>query len=127
MREVDINEDYDLEKLLREGNFAKVYVAKERATGEARAVKVMQIADADSTVRKAWLAQEIEITRRVQHKNIVYLHEVIKMGNAYYLVFEKMDCDLWEFLRLLRAKTLWITEWHTRYLVCPPPENFGYI
>eukprot|EP01061_Rhynchopus_euleeides_P029632 TRINITY_DN487_c0_g2_i1.p1 TRINITY_DN487_c0_g2~~TRINITY_DN487_c0_g2_i1.p1 ORF type:complete len:412 (+),score=143.14 TRINITY_DN487_c0_g2_i1:112-1236(+) len=117
LREGDINDTYELVKLLREGNFAKVYEAKVKETDEPRAIKVMQIAEADSTVRKAWLAQEIEITRRVTHKNIVHLHEVVKMGNAYYLVYERMDCDLWEFLRLLRAKSLWITEWHTRYLM----------
>ena len=122
--EGDITDNYNLGEQLCQGWFAKVIDARTKDSDEPRAIKVMEVANADTAVRKAWLAQEIEITRRVQHKNIVKLYEIVRNDKFYYFVYEKVKSDLWDFLRKLRGDSLWVAQWHAAYLVCkhmPPP------
>eukprot|EP01059_Diplonema_ambulator_P025373 TRINITY_DN4240_c0_g1_i2.p1 TRINITY_DN4240_c0_g1~~TRINITY_DN4240_c0_g1_i2.p1 ORF type:complete len:305 (+),score=88.97 TRINITY_DN4240_c0_g1_i2:291-1205(+) len=77
----------------------------------------MHKANADTQVKTAWLAQEIEITRRVSHPHIVQLYEIIKTDTTVYMVYEMMDCDLWEWLRGLRSEKMWISEVHTVFIM----------
>uniref|UniRef100_A0A0E0LCE7 non-specific serine/threonine protein kinase n=1 Tax=Oryza punctata TaxID=4537 RepID=A0A0E0LCE7_ORYPU len=79
---------YELGKLLGEGNFAKVYLGRHRATGEEVAVKVM---DKEKLVRLGATEQikrEIEGMQRLRHPNVVRIHEVMANKRRIYVVME---------------------------------------
>eukprot|EP01065_Artemidia_motanka_P025677 TRINITY_DN30658_c0_g1_i1.p1 TRINITY_DN30658_c0_g1~~TRINITY_DN30658_c0_g1_i1.p1 ORF type:complete len:345 (+),score=101.89 TRINITY_DN30658_c0_g1_i1:67-1101(+) len=106
----DITERYIVGQPLCAGSFAKVLDAQDKKTGEPRAIKQTELASVNTEKKKAWLAAELEITRRVNHPNIVNLFEVVECKNHIYMVFEKMDTDLFEWMRSLRKAGRWLSE-----------------
>ena len=113
-----------------EGSFAKVYCSYTKPDREIRAIKVIETSKDKSEkdgIKIAWLAQEIEITRRVSHPNIVTLYEIIKTGTTVNFVYEMMDCDLWEFLNELRRDSMWITERHVVFTMKSLLEVVAYL
>eukprot|EP01064_Diplonema_japonicum_P004268 TRINITY_DN1278_c1_g1_i1.p1 TRINITY_DN1278_c1_g1~~TRINITY_DN1278_c1_g1_i1.p1 ORF type:complete len:368 (+),score=87.28 TRINITY_DN1278_c1_g1_i1:58-1161(+) len=126
--ECPVEERYKMGRQVCEGSFAKVYEAWTKdEKEEIRAIKVMHKANADTGIKTAWLAQEIEITRRVNHPNIVHLYEIIKTEKSVYYVYEMMDCDLWEFLRGLRKDNMWIHKQHVISIMKSLLEVVAYL
>lgn len=107
---------YDVGQALCAGSFAKVFVGTCKAgnptgkEGEVRALKQTELATVDTDKKKAWLAAELEITRRVNHPNIVILYEVVECSDRIFMIFEKMDTDLFEWMRTLRKAGRWLSE-----------------
>ena len=86
----NIKETYKIEATLGKGNFATVKKAKNRATGERFAVKVLskkKMTEED----KAAMKVEIEILRQVDHPNIVKLVDVFEDERHWCLVMELMN------------------------------------
>ena len=81
-------EKYEFGKLLGQGNFAKVYHARDVRTGESVAVKVidkekiLKIGLVDQTKR------EISIMRLVKHPNVLQLYEVLATKTKIYFIIE---------------------------------------
>ncbi|KAJ9448757.1 Myosin light chain kinase A [Diplonema papillatum] len=126
--ECEVEDRYKWGKKLCEGSFAQVYAARTIDTNEQRAIKVMPLPTAETPKTKvAWLAQEIEICRRVDHPNIVKLYEVVKTKDSFCMVFEVMNCDLWEFLRSLRKDNRWISEKHVAKTMQSLLEAVAYL
>ncbi|GLJ43271.1 hypothetical protein SUGI_0898430 [Cryptomeria japonica] len=79
---------YELGRLLGEGTFAKVKLARNIETGKNFAVKII---DKD-TVRKNKLMyqvkREISTMKLLKHPNIVHLYEVVASKKKIYLVME---------------------------------------
>ncbi|XP_047151464.1 CBL-interacting protein kinase 2-like [Vigna umbellata] len=79
---------YEFGKLLGQGNFAKVYHARDLKTGESVAVKVIEkekilkIGLVDQTKR------EISIMRRIKHPNVLQLFEVLATKTKIYFIME---------------------------------------
>ena len=85
----NIKETYKIEATLGKGSFATVKKAKNRATGERFAVKVVskkKMTDED----KASLQTEIEILKSLDHPNIVNLIDVFEDERHWCLVMELM-------------------------------------
>src|SRR5207247_1532283 len=61
---------YDLLRLLGQGGFSKVFLARHQTTGDLRAVKVINLLDDPKR-----LDREIGILRSVQHENLVRYFE----------------------------------------------------
>ncbi|KAK8939611.1 CBL-interacting serine/threonine-protein kinase 12 [Platanthera guangdongensis] len=79
---------FEVGKLLGQGNFAKVYLARNARTGESVAIKVI---DKEKILKGGLIAhvkREIEILRRVRHPNIVQLFEVMATKAKIYFVME---------------------------------------
>lgn len=79
---------YKMGRFLGQGNFAKVYCAKNIKTGDSVAVKVL---DKESITRVGMMEQikrEISIMRLVRHPNIVQLYEVMASKAKIYFVME---------------------------------------
>ncbi|KAF6993640.1 hypothetical protein CFC21_010503 [Triticum aestivum] len=80
---------YELGRTLGEGNFGKVKQARNRATGEHFAVKildrgrVLSLRGADDQVRR-----EIATLTMLAHPNVVRLHEVAASKTKIYMVLE---------------------------------------
>lgn len=85
---------YIVEKELGKGSFGEVYLCKDQETGEQYAMKMIARPqsswndDSASSIR-----QEIAVMKRLQHVNIVNLHEVIDDQNArkIFLIQEYMQ------------------------------------
>jgi predicted Ser/Thr protein kinase len=85
---------YIVERELGKGSFGDVYLCKDQETGEQYAMKMINRPqsswndDASSSIK-----QEIAVMKRLQHNNIVNLHEVIDDQNArkIFLIQEFME------------------------------------
>ncbi|VAI89998.1 unnamed protein product [Triticum turgidum subsp. durum] len=79
---------YEQVKLLGEGNFAKVYLARHMDTKEEVAIKVM---DKEKLIKLGAVQQikrEIAVMRRLRHPNIVQLHKVMACKSRIFVVME---------------------------------------
>ncbi|KAL0244345.1 hypothetical protein GEMRC1_008429 [Eukaryota sp. GEM-RC1] len=84
-------------KQIGEGTFGTVLKAIQIDSGEVVAVKHMKAkyrswADCSSL-------KEIKSLKKLSHPNIIQLKEVILENDELFLVFEYMDCNLYEYLR----------------------------
>ncbi|XP_057512370.1 CBL-interacting serine/threonine-protein kinase 11-like [Actinidia eriantha] len=79
---------YELGRLLGCGAFAKVYHARNIATGQSVAVKVISKNKIASTYLMSNVKREIAIMRRLRHPHIVKLFEVLATKTKIYFVLE---------------------------------------
>ncbi|TVU19844.1 hypothetical protein EJB05_36019, partial [Eragrostis curvula] len=79
---------YEIGRLLGQGTFAKVYYARNLATGQTVAIKMI---DKDKIMKIGLMDQikrEISIMRLVRHPNVLQLFEVMATKNKIYFVLE---------------------------------------
>ncbi|KAE9604763.1 putative protein kinase CAMK-CAMKL-CHK1 family [Lupinus albus] len=79
---------YEFGKLLGQGNFAKVYHARDLRTGDNVAVKVI---DKEKVLKVGLVDQtkrEISIMRLVKHPNVLQLYEVLATKTKIYFIIE---------------------------------------
>ncbi|XP_040991971.1 CBL-interacting serine/threonine-protein kinase 11-like [Juglans microcarpa x Juglans regia] len=82
---------YEVGKLLGCGAFAKVYHARNVQTGQSVAVKVIskkKISASGTGNLMSNIKREISIMRRLNHRHIVKLHEVLATKTKIYFVME---------------------------------------
>ncbi|XP_068651473.1 CBL-interacting serine/threonine-protein kinase 4-like [Aristolochia californica] len=84
---LDLFGKYKLGRLIGQGSFAKVYYAKSVADGMEFAVKVMDKKSLDQTMVPRIL-REVSVMHRMNHPNIIRLHEVMASKTKIYLVME---------------------------------------
>lgn len=79
---------YELGRMLGYGTFAKVYLARDLATGKNVAMKVV---DKEKVIRVGMMDQvkrEISVMKMVHHPHIVELHEVLASKTKIYFAME---------------------------------------
>ncbi|CAL5202981.1 unnamed protein product [Lathyrus oleraceus] len=79
---------YEFGKLLGQGNFAKVYLARDLRTGDNVAIKVI---DKEKVLKLGFEVQtrrEVLTMRQVKHPNILRLYEVSATKTKIYLIIE---------------------------------------
>ncbi|KAG6484499.1 hypothetical protein ZIOFF_053017 [Zingiber officinale] len=79
---------FELGRLLGQGNFAKVYYARNLKTGQGVAIKVF---DKEKLMRVGLIERtkrEISVMRLVRHPNVVHLFEVMASKRKVYFVME---------------------------------------
>jgi len=82
----NINEMYSFGKVLGKGGFSVVKLATNKETGKQAAIKVI---DKEAGKDELSLMQrEIDIMRKLKHKNIVELYDVFDEADHLYLVLE---------------------------------------
>ncbi|KAJ9559512.1 hypothetical protein OSB04_004672 [Centaurea solstitialis] len=79
---------YEMGRLLGQGMFAKVYYARDLATAEGVAVKVIKTEQVRKEGLMEQITREISIMRLVRHGNVVELKEVLATKTKIYLVME---------------------------------------
>ena len=93
---IKINQ-YIVEKTLGKGSFAKVKLVTDSSSGNKFAIKVMnknalKNKKSGNNGKNAFdcVLEELEVLKRLQHPNIIYLHEIIddKKKEEIYLVTE---------------------------------------
>lgn len=94
----DINTLYDVHQQEKgRGAFSTVVTGVHKATGQARAVKIME--KAGLVGKKAeMVAHEKEILRRTRHPAIIYLHECVMTPDKVYMIMDLMDGDLFDYI-----------------------------
>ena len=97
----DITNHYEVIKKLGEGSYGKIYKAKNKISGDIRAMK--QIEKSKITDIQTF-KNEIEILSRMDHPNIIKLFEVFEDSKYFYLINEL--CTGGELLdRIVKRKT----------------------
>uniref|UniRef100_A0A1J3EML6 non-specific serine/threonine protein kinase n=1 Tax=Noccaea caerulescens TaxID=107243 RepID=A0A1J3EML6_NOCCA len=79
---------YELGRLLGHGTFAKVYHARNVATGKSVAMKVVGKEKVVKVGMVEQIKREISVMRMVKHPNIVELHEVMASKSKIYFAME---------------------------------------
>ncbi|CAH8365700.1 unnamed protein product [Eruca vesicaria subsp. sativa] len=79
---------YEIGKLLGQGSFAKVYLARNIKNGENVAIKVIDKEKIVKSGMAGHIKREISILRRVRHPYIVHLLEVMATKTKIYIVME---------------------------------------
>lgn len=85
--------DFEVVRPLGEGNYAKVFLAREKALDRPVAVKVLRASLAlDETARKRFL-REARLSARIHHPNVVEVYRVgeLEPDGRPYLVMEYID------------------------------------
>ena len=82
---------YLIGKTVGEGTFGKVKLGTHILTGEHVAIKVLEKSriKEDADVRR--IAREINILKKVRHRNVIQLFEVIDTKDKIYLIMEYSD------------------------------------
>ena len=79
---------YSIEKLVGHGAFAKVMACTELATGQQRAVKIVQ-KESDCGKQREGIVKEVAIMRMLQgHPNSIQLFELFENDESYFIVME---------------------------------------
>ncbi|XP_078437760.1 cyclin-dependent kinase F-4-like [Wolffia australiana] len=88
---------YKLVKQVGDGTFGTVWRAVNKLTGEIVAIKKMK------KKYYSWQAcvslREVKSLRKMNHPNVVKLKEVIREHDILFLVFEYMDCNLYQLMK----------------------------
>ena len=74
-------EDYEILRELGRGGTAVVYLARERATGEEVAIKLVRSQFADDDEARARLAREARFVTQLDHPNVVPVRDVLDLGD----------------------------------------------
>ena len=88
-----------MKKLLGQGSYASVYQGKVIETGYPVAVKVIDKRIFTISFNLKNLQSEIDIMKKVSHKNIVNLFDVFQTNNNMYIITEICDYDLYNYLK----------------------------
>lgn len=79
--------DFEILKLIGQGAFGSVWMAKERVTGVYRAIKTFPKGASDTEITGLCEYQR----RALDHANLVQIHVVGELHNSYYVVMELAD------------------------------------
>ncbi|KAK8953087.1 CBL-interacting protein kinase 6 [Platanthera guangdongensis] len=79
---------YELGRVLGQGTFAKVYLARSLCTGKNVAMKVVGKEKVIKVGMTEQVKREISVMKMVSHPNIVELHEVMATRSKIYFVME---------------------------------------
>ncbi|CAD8170451.1 unnamed protein product [Paramecium octaurelia] len=85
--QITFKQDYDIQKLIGKGNFAKVYLCNKKSNKLQFAVKVFEKSKMINTeTDRLALLKEISILRKLNYKGLIKLHEVYEDETHIYLV-----------------------------------------
>jgi alpha-tubulin suppressor-like RCC1 family protein/tRNA A-37 threonylcarbamoyl transferase component Bud32 len=77
-----LTSDYEILRELGRGGTAVVYLARERATGDEVAIKLVRAQFADDSEAMARLAREARFVAQLHHPNVVAVRDVLDLGDA---------------------------------------------
>ncbi|XP_004509544.2 cyclin-dependent kinase F-4-like isoform X1 [Cicer arietinum] len=90
-------ERYKLIKEVGDGTFGSVWRAINKQSGEIVAIKKMK--KKYHSWEECVNLREVKSLRKMNHSNIVKLKEVIRESDILYLVFEYMECNLYQLMK----------------------------
>ncbi|TVU15955.1 hypothetical protein EJB05_39500 [Eragrostis curvula] len=91
-------EDYHIIELVGEGSFGKVYKGRRKHTRQTVAIKfILKHGNTDKDIHN--LRQEIEILRKLKHKNIIEMIDTFETPQEFCVVTEFAQGELFEVLK----------------------------
>lgn len=90
-------EKYELECHIGDGTYGTVSKAVNAQTKEEVAIKKMK--RTFQTWSEAMNLRELKALRKLNHLNVVKLHEVLRVKDTLYFVFEFMQSNLYEWVK----------------------------
>ncbi|KAK9689165.1 hypothetical protein RND81_09G040000 [Saponaria officinalis] len=90
-------ERYKLIKEIGDGTFGRVWRAINKQTGEVVAIKKMK--QKYYSWEQCINLREVKSLRKMNHRNIVKLKEVIREHDVLHFVFEYMECNLYQLMK----------------------------
>ncbi|KAI3381377.1 hypothetical protein SNEBB_005174 [Seison nebaliae] len=95
--------NYIIGGVIGEGSFAKVKLAQHILADERVAVKIINKKDViKRNYMRSNLRREATLMQRMEHPNIVRLHEVMETDNSYYIIMDLIEGT--DFVKYLTAK-----------------------
>ncbi|EAY15226.1 CAMK family protein kinase [Trichomonas vaginalis G3] len=82
---------YIIDKELGSGGFATVYLAYHCKTGEKVAIKVIERETAADMGILTYVENELRITSRINHPNIVHVYDIVYAQEFIYIIMEYME------------------------------------
>ncbi|MGD9092734.1 MAG: FHA domain-containing serine/threonine-protein kinase [Anaerolineales bacterium] len=102
--------DYKIERKLGEGGMGAVYLVRHKKKGDKAALKVMLSKVAvDEHSRKIFM-REVEVTRKLRHRNIVEFLDSGSAGSVFYFLLEYCEGGCVADLMRLRGGSISLTE-----------------
>ena len=89
--ELNLNEqipNYSIGKTIGNGSYAIVKIVTDKETNIKYAMKIYKKSEIKDKVRKKCIENEIEILKKIKHKNIIKLKEVIDLKEYFLIVQE---------------------------------------
>ena len=83
--------DFEIKKIIGEGTFGVVKLAKNKQTGEDVAIKIMQKKKILLLEGKKNIEREINVLKNLRHPNIVHLYSVIQTNENIFLIMEYVE------------------------------------
>ena len=83
--------NYEIGHTLGKGAYAVVKVCKSKITGEKYAMKIYEKSRLNDSSKKKCVYREIEILKRINHKNIAKLHDVITTDKQILILQELVN------------------------------------
>lgn len=98
--------DYKVLYCVGSGTFARVFRAAHRETGQIHAVKVLRSRH-NGTPKADFFRREGELGKRLQHPNIVAIHDVVSRPGLHYIVMDFIEGQNLRDLYRVRKKFEW--------------------
>ena len=82
---------YEIVRKVGGGGFGWVYLAQDTAIGEELILKILtpRIAMDDDMIKR--FVRELKLTRKVTHKNVIRIHDLLSIGDGYAISMEYFD------------------------------------
>lgn len=112
-----INGRYHILSIIGRGGMGVVYQVRDNVLQEELALKVLlpHFADDKSVVER--FINEVRITRKIAHPNIVRVHDIGSMGNSLYISMEYVDGESLRNIMKARGKNQPLTVRQAVYIV----------
>ncbi|CAG5126678.1 unnamed protein product [Candidula unifasciata] len=123
MEDTDVCKEYEYGESLGEGSFGKVYRARHIQSGETVAIKEIVKERAGSSGLRQ-LEKEVSIFKKVDHRNIIKLKEVIESSKKMYLIMEL--CEGGDLAKLLQKQSH-LTEGNTKIVMSDLAAAIKYL
>lgn len=92
---------FDEIEFIGEGVTSKVFRAREKKTGTAVALKILNPHLATDSISIERFKREIRIAREIQHPQVIAIYDLVTRDEPYYLVMEFVDgLSLKDYIRL---------------------------
>ena len=86
------------------GSFSKVYIGYNKSDKEKKhKFAVKKIYKKNDEKYRAYVEKEIDIMKKLNHKNIIKLYESIYTEKYIFLILEYCDCDLHSYIKHLQS------------------------
>mmetsp|Transcript_15274 Transcript_15274/g.36027 ORF Transcript_15274/g.36027 Transcript_15274/m.36027 type:complete len:647 (+) Transcript_15274:111-2051(+) len=106
---------YEFESKIGAGSYAVVW--KARCSRDGKIVAVKQLKDSFKTWDESLQLAEVKTLPSLNHPNVIKLHEVVKVKDQVFLVFQYCESNLFQTMQYMREQAKKFSEAEIRYVM----------